>query len=343
MICAALLTACKHENADQEMAEGKSETMTIGMQDITLTMAYPATLRGSQDIAILPQVEGKIEKVLIEEGQTVRKGQTLFVIDQVAQRAALNTAIANEHAAKAVWDNAYLSLIGKEKLKSEKVVSDFTVSQMRHQVAQAKAQWELAHAEVVNARNSLSYTVVKSPSNGVVGSLPHKIGALVSPTMSLPLTYISDNAEMIAYFSLNQDQITALLRKYGSKENALKQMPAVSWQMNDGSNYESKGKVVTISGLLDQQTGTVSVRAAFSNDNRLLLSGATGNVLMPTIIKNAVVIPQTAVNELQDKYMVKKMVGGKEKLTEIKIYPLNDGKTYVVTDGLKKGDVIIKK
>jgi len=340
--CILLFVGCNNNQETQSETENKKERMTVTTRDVTLTTAYSATMRGRQDIAVFPQIESKIISLLVEEGQSVKTGQPLFVLNQVAQRAALNTAIANEHAALAALANARLTLAGKMKLYQKKIESAFTIAQTRNQVAQAKAQWEQAHAEVVNARNSLSYTVVRSPSVGVVGSIPHKVGSLVSPTMTKPLTYVSDNAVMVAYFSLNQDQLSSLLRKYGSKERALREMPPVTWQMNDGSLYDVKGKVKTISGLLDPTTGSVSVRAYFDNSKRLLLSGATGNVLMPTTFRNAVVIPQTVVSQLQDKLLVKKVVRGKTRLTEIKVYPQNDGKNYIVMSGLKAGDVIIK-
>jgi membrane fusion protein (multidrug efflux system) len=219
--CILLFTGCNYQENKNE-AESKTETMRVTTRDVTLTTAYSATMRGRQDIAVFPQLESKIVRLLIEEGQSVKIGQPLFILNQVAQRAALNTAIANEHAAQAALANARLTFAGKMKLYQKKIESAFTIAQTRNQVAQAKAQWEQAHAEVVNARNSLSYTVVRSPSAGVIGSLPYRVGALVSPTMTTPLTYVSDNAEMIAYFSLNQDQLSSLLRKYGSKEKALK-------------------------------------------------------------------------------------------------------------------------
>lgn len=342
LLSALILTSCRRQAPESEIATTKIETIKVSTRDVMLTIKYPATMRGRQDIAILPQIEGKIIRVLVTEGQAVRAGQPLFVIDQTSYRAALITARANMHAAQAHVDNARLTLQSKLQLQHQKVVSAFTVAQARYALRSAQAELEQARAEVINASNNLSYTVVKSPSSGVVGTLSYKIGALVSSSMTEPMTYVSDNAEMIAYFSLNENQITSILRKYGSKEAALKEIPEVRWQMNDGSLYKFKGRVVTISGLLDAQTGTVSVRAAFNNPSGLLLSGANGNVMMPIILHHAVVIPQTAVSELQDKMLVKRVIGGREKLQQIQVYPENDGKNYVVTSGLKAGDIIKK-
>lgn len=336
-----MLTACKQKGVIGKIAI-KENTKTIVVKDepATLTFSYPATLRGSQDIAIYPQIEGKIVKVCVEEGQTVRRGQPLFIINQVGYRAVLATAKANIQAARARVDNALLTLKSKQQLKLQKVVSSFTVAQAANALKTARAEMAQAYAEKSNAANNLSYTIVRSPSAGVVGTLPYKIGSLISSSMSQPLTYVSDNIKMVAYFSLNESQLTSLIRQYGSKTMALKKMPLVKWKMSDGSIYECQGRVATISGILDAQTGSVSVRAVFNNDKRLLISGASGNVLMPIRINHAVVIPQTAVSELQDKMIVYRIVNGRSVMTQIKVYPINDGKTYIVTGGLKAGDKI---
>ena len=344
-----IATACRDKTqeggVDVAAAEAMvdlRQTITVKEQPVTLTLKYPATLRGRQDIAVYPQVEGKIVRVCVEEGQAVKKGQPLFVIDQVGYQAALTTARANLQAAKAKEQNARLNHESNLRMRKGNIVSDFTVKQSANEWQLAKAEVMQAKAAVTNAANSLSYTVVKSPSAGVIGSLPYKVGALVSGTMTEPLTYVSDNGEMIAYYSLDEQQLSSLMMRYGGKDEAIRQMPAVKWLSSDGSTYSEQGRVVTISGILDKNTGTVSVRAAFPNPKRMLVSGATGNVLMPITMPRAIVIPQTAVSELQDKMIVYKVVGGKAKMQAISVYPINDGKNYVVTAGLKVGDIIKK-
>lgn len=349
VLLVSAISGCKNKTQDEETASADTEltvdlrqTITVREQSVTLNVKYPATLRGRQDIAVYPQVEGKIVRVCVEEGQTVKKGQPLFVIDQVGYQAALTTARANLQAAKAKEQNARLNHESNLRMRKGNIVSDFTVKQSANEWQQAKAEVMQAKAAVTNAANSLSYTVVKSPLAGVIGSLPYKVGALVSGTMTEPLTYVSDNGEMIAYYSLDEQQLSSLMMRYGGKDEAIRQMPAVKWLSSDGSTYPEQGKVVTISGILDQKTGTVSVRAAFPNPKRMLVSGATGNVLMPITMPRAIVIPQTAVSELQDKMIVYKVVGGKAKMQAISVYPINDGKNYVVTAGLKAGDIIKK-
>lgn len=343
-LCASCLSACGQSSKEKGSAEetelDMKQTITLKEQPTTLTLTFPATLRGRQDIAVLPQVEGKIVKVCVEEGQTVRRGQTLFVIDQVGYQAALATAQANLQAAKAKKQNARLNYESCRQLHAGHIVSDFTLKQSANDLTSAQAEVAQAMAAVTNAANSLSYTIVKSPSDGIIGNLPYKVGALVSANMGEPLTYVSDNREMVAYYSLSEQQFSALMMQYGGKDEAIRRMPEVRWQTSDGSTYLEKGKVVTISGILDQKTGTVSVRAAFPNPNRMLVSGATGNVVMPTTLLHAIVIPQTSVTEMQDKMVVYKLVNGKASMQTITVNPINDGRNYVVTSGLKAGDRI---
>lgn len=338
-----MLVACQQKTTtDTSITTEKIETIVVTPQTATLTLRYPATMRGQKDIAIYPQIEGKIVKVCVEEGQSVHHGQALFLIDQTGYRASLATAQANVQVARAKVGNARLTLDSKQKLKLQKVVSSFTVAQASYALKMAQAELAQAQAERNNAANNLSYTVVHSPSDGVVGTLPYKTGSLVSSTMSQPLTYVSDNARMVAYFSLDEQRLSSLLQQYGSKEETLKKMPSVKWETSDGSIYEYPGRIITISGLLDEQTGSVSVRAIFDNKRRQLISGAMGNILLPIKMPNAIVIPQTAVSELQDKMIVYRMMNGKPKMTLIKVYPINDGKAYIIISGLKAGDKIRK-
>ena len=207
----------------------------------------------------------------------------------------------------------------------------------------AKAQLAQAEAQEVNARNNLSYTEVKSPSDGVVGMLPYRAGALVSASIPQPLTTVSDNSNMYVYFSMTENQLLAMSRQYKSMDEALKNMPEVSLKLNDQSIYEQKGKIESISGVIDRKTGTVGVRAVFPNESRLLHSGASGNVLIPQTYKDCIVIPQGATVRLQDKTLVYKVVDGKAVSTLITVAEINDGREYIVLDGLKVGEEIVSE
>ena len=332
----------KGGNEDAQM-KASYATMKVSTANKELTTPYSATIRGRQDIDIYPQVSGTIERLCVTEGEVVRKGQLLFVIDQVPYKAALKTAQANVEVAKAALATAELNYNSTKELFAKKVVSAFNLKTSENSYLTAKAQLAQAEAQEVNARNNLSYTEVKSPSDGVVGMLPYRAGALVSASIPQPLTTVSDNSNMYVYFSMTENQLLAMSRQYKSMDEALKNMPEVSLKLNDQSIYEQKGKIESISGVIDRKTGTVGVRAVFPNESRLLHSGASGNVLIPQTYKDCIVIPQGATVRLQDKTLVYKVVDGKAVSTLITVAEINDGREYIVLDGLKVGEEIVSE
>lgn len=317
--------------------------MKVVTSDKEFSSSYSAAIRGRHDANILPLVSGTIQKVMVNEGQKVRKGQSLFIIDQVPYRAALNTASANVQAAKAGVATAQLSYDSAKELYAQNVISEHQLKTTENALLTAKAQLAQAEAQEVNARNSLEYTEVKSPSDGVVGSIPMREGTLVSPSMGAPLTTVSDNQEMYVYFSWTESQLLNMTRQYGDMEKALKEMPAVSLKLNDGTMYDHQGRIESISGVVDRQTGTISVRAIFPNEGGILHSGFNGTVIMPSLYKDAIVIPQSATVQQQDKYIVYKVVDGKAASALVSVVATNDGREFVVTDGLRTGDEIVAK
>ena len=339
--CVLWFTSCK-QTPDVQMNTNYA-IMKVTPTDKELSTAYSATIRGRQDIDIYPQVSGMIEKLCVSEGQKVRRGQVLFIIDQVPYKAALKTAIANVEAAKAGLATAELTYNSAKELYAQKVVSEFNLKTSQNTYLTAKAQLSQAEAQEINARNNLSYTEVKSPSDGVIGMLPYRVGALVGPSIPQPLTTVSDNSEMYVYFSMTENQLLSMTRQYGTMDEALANMPEVELQLNDKSIYDIKGKIESISGVIDRQTGTVGVRAVFPNESRLLHSGASGNVIIPNTYKNSLVIPQGATVRLQDQTIVYKVVDGKAVSTLITIAEVNNGREYIVLDGLKAGDEIVSE
>lgn len=337
--CAALMGACKQAPAMQ--MESEYAVLKVSPSDKVLSTGYSATIRGRQDIEIYPQVSGFLTKLCVEEGQAVRRGQVLFIIDQVSYKAALETAIANVEVAKASLATAQLTYDSKKELFAKKVVSQFDLKTAENTWLTAKAQLAQAKAQEVSARNNLSYTEVKSPADGVVGTLPYRVGALVSSSLPQPLTTVSDNSDMYVYFSVTENQLLALTRQYGSKTDALKNMPEVELQLNDKSVYEEKGKIETISGVVDRSTGTASLRAVFPNKKGLLYSGTSGNVILPVNRKGSLVIPQAATFEIQDKVYIYKVVDGKAQSSPVSVTRVNGGQEYIVDSGLKEGDVIV--
>lgn len=338
-ICILAVGGCKSETT--AVQDSGYEVMTLQPTDRTLTSVYSATIRGRQDIDIYPQVGGFLTKVCVQEGERVKQGQTLFIIDQVGYQAALQTAEANVAASQASLATAQLTYDSKQELHRQNVVSAFDLSTAKNALLAAEAQLAQMKAQEVNARNNLSYTVVKSPVDGVVGTLPYRVGALVSSAIPEPLTTVSDNSDMYVYFSLAENQLLGLIRQFGSKEEALKDMPPIELQLNDRSVYDVKGKIESVSGVINRSTGTVSLRAVFPNPSGLLHSGGTGNVVIPSVYRGCFVIPQSAAFELQDKVFVYKVIDGKAHSTPVSVTRVNGGKEYIVNEGIAAGDVIV--
>ncbi|MBE6194682.1 MAG: efflux RND transporter periplasmic adaptor subunit [Rikenellaceae bacterium] len=340
LIATLPLVGCKKETTKTKRTR-EYNAMILQTASRKLSSTYSATIRGKQDVDIRPKVQGYITDIKVKEGSIVRQGQTLFVIDQVPYQAALATAEANVDVAKAQVDAAELSATSKEKLFEQNIISDFDLRMARTTLASAKAQLAQARANELTASNNLSYTLVKSPVDGVVGTLPFRVGTLVSPSDSTPMTSVSDNSEMYVYFSLSESQVLSLKRQYGALENALQELPMVQLQLSDGTIYSEKGRIEAISGIIDPTTGSVTIRAKFPNKKRLLLSGGSGTILLPHRQEGCVVIPQQATFEVQDKVYAYKVENGTAKATIIGVFEISNGKEYIVESGLMEGDTII--
>lgn len=340
MLCSLpFLYACGDKQ--QTMPGEKYKTLTIKSSDQTLQSTYPASLRGQQSVEIRPQVSGTITNILINEGDLVRKGQVLFIIDQVPYKAALETALANVKSAEAKLQTARLTSNSKEELFKENIVSDFDRQTARNQLLEAEAVLAQAKAEETNARNNLSYTEVKSPVDGVASMIPYRIGALVDSNISEPLVTVSDDSQIYAYFSMAESQMLDLIQQYGSLEEAKEKMPAVSLTLSNGKTYENKGEIDAISGTIEEGTGAVTLRAIFPNNGHLLRNGGSGTISVPTVHKDCIVIPQAATYELQNRVFTWKVADQKTQSAPITIYKYNDGQTYIVLSGLTEGDTII--
>ena len=340
-VMACFMAAVSCGQAPTAMGPAEYAVMTIATTDREIPINYSATIRGRQDIAIYPQVSGTIFELCVNEGQTVSKGQPLFIIDQVPYKAALQTAEANVAAAKAGVATAQLTYDSKKELYAKNVVSQYDLLTAENTLLTAKAQLAQAEAQRVNAANNLSYTVVKAPANGVVGTLPYRVGALVSASLPQPLTTVSDNSDVYVYFSMTENQLLNLTRQYGSIANTLKNMPDVRLVLNDGSVYDRTGRIESISGVIDTSTGSVQLRAVFPNADGLLHSGGAGSVIVPNIHKDCVVVPQVATFELQNKVYVYKVEDGKATSSMIDVEKINNGREYIVKSGLTPGDVIV--
>lgn len=338
-VCAATVGGCKQ--VSQVQANNEYNVMTVSLTDKALSSRYSATIQGRQDVEVRPQVSGVITEVCIAEGAVVKKGQALFIIDQVPYKAALQTALANVETAEANVASAQLTADSKQVLFSENVVSDYDLQTARNTLRAQKAALSQARAQEISARNDLSYTVVKSPSDGVASMIPYRVGALVSSSVTTPLVTISDDAEMYVYFSMTENQLLSASRRDGSLGSAMEAMPEVQLSLSDGTLYAEKGKVDAISGLIDPMTGAIRVRAVFPNRERILRSGGAGNVVFPYEKQQCMVIPQTATYEIQDRIFIYKVEDGKAKSAPVTVFEVNNGTEYIVESGLQPGDVIV--
>lgn len=339
--CLALMSSCgkgdKSTGQAPEFAVIETQTTTAN-----LTNSYPATIKGRQDVEIRPMVSGFITKLHVDEGAVVRRGQVLFSIDPVQYQAAVNSAKAAVETAKAAVDTQELTVNNKRELNRKNIISDYDLQMAENQLAQAKAALAQAEAGLVNARNNLSYTSVTSPSDGVVGTIPYRVGSLVSPSMAQPLTTVSDISQMYAYFSMTERQLLSLIREGGSIQEILSRMPDVQLQLIDGTMYADSGRVETISQVIDQTTGSVNMRALFPNHHNILRSGSTGKVVFPNPMADVIMIPQSATTEIQDKKFVFVLQADNTlRNTEVEVFKLDDGRYYYVTGGLKAGDKIV--
>ena len=340
LVATIAFVGCKEESHSSKQTR-EYNAMILQTASRKLASTYSATIRGKQDIDIRPKVQGYITDIRVKEGSIVRKDQTLFVIDQVPYQAALATAQANVDVAKAQVAAAELSASSKEKLFEQNIISDFDLRMARTQLSSAKAQLAQARANELTAANNLSYTLVKSPVDGVVGTLPFRVGTLVSPSDAAPLTSVSDNSDMYVYFSMSESQVLSLKRQYGALENALQELPLIDLQLSDGTIYSEKGRIEAISGIIDPTTGSTTIRAKFPNHNRLLLSGGSGAVILPHRQEGCIVIPKAATYEVQDKVYTYKVENGKTKATIIGVFEISNSKEYIVESGLMVGDTIV--
>ncbi len=340
LLTAALFVSCSEEKQQRQDA-AQYQTMVVGRKDMTLEHQYSARMTGRQIVEVRPQVSGCITRILTGEGEAVRKGQTLFIIDQVPYRAALEMASAARKSAEARLATAKMNYENEMKLQEGQVVSDMSVETMRNALLEAEAALAQAKAQEVNARNNLSYTEVKSPVNGVASMIPWHVGSLVNSSISEPLVTVADDSEMYVYFSISENQVLNLITQYGSIAEFISKAPPVSLRMNNGQEYDQQGRISAVSGTVDTQTGAVTLRATFPNAGGLLHNGGSATIVVPTHRADCIVIPQEATYELQNRMFVYRVVDGKTKATAITLFPQNNGREYIVEDGISVGDTII--
>ena len=325
-----------------DFGDNEYAVRTIQAQEADIQTTYPATIKGMQDVEIRPKVSGFITKLCVKEGQAVKAGQLLFVIDNVTYSAAVRQAKAAVNSAKAQLSTAKLTYNNNQKLFQNNVIGSYELESAKNAYESALAAVAQAEASYVSAKQNLDFCYVTSPANGVVGDLPYRVGALVSASSQQPLTTVSNICTMQVYFSMTEKDLLDMTKTAGGIHAAIKDYPAVKLQLADGTIYNQPGHVATVSGVIDPTTGSVSMRADFPNPEHLLKSGGSGSIVVPHNNSTAIIIPQDAVSQVQDKYFV--YVVGKDnkvKYTPVTVNPNNDGKNYIIDGGLSVGDRIV--
>jgi membrane fusion protein (multidrug efflux system) len=309
----------------------------------TTYQEYPASVEGTVNVEVRPQVSGTLDKVFVDEGSFVSAGQPIFKINEQPYRAALNNAIASQHAAEGAAANAQLEIDKLTPLVQNKVVSDYQLKTAKAAYEIAKANIEQAKANVSTAQINLGYTLIKAPVSGYIGRLLKKQGSLVAPADIEALTQLSDVHDVHVYFSLSEKDFVSFKEQYPGEtlKDKLKQLPAVSLLLADNSAYAKQGKIDMIDGQFDKNTGAITLRASFANPQGLLRSGNTGKVRLSLQHKDALIVPQSATMEMQDKVFVFAVAdSNKVKKQAITIIG-KSGNNYLVKDGVKAGDQIV--
>ena len=338
---ALALTACGGKTQMPEQSNDFT-VETVRTAEADVNTSYPATIRGIQDIEIRPKIAGHITKVLVDEGDFVRAGQPMFLIDRVQYEAAVKSAEANIKVMQSNISTQELTVENKRKLYEKQIISKYDYDIAQNQLQAFKAQLAQSRAALTDAKNNLSYCTITSPSNGVVGTIPFRVGSLVSSASAEPLTTVSNISKVYVYFSMTEKQLLDLTRESGGIEKAIEAMPAINLVLADGSQYSQQGHITAVSGVIDQNTGAVQMRATFDNAGLILRSGGTGSILIPTHSDNAILIPQKATYDIQNKkfvYIVNQ--NNTVDSREIQVMTQNDGKSYIVTSGLKAGERIV--
>lgn len=338
LMVAASLFSCQEKTVQQQVPE--YAVMVIEEEPVIVKNSFPAIISGDQDAEVRSNVSGTLIKKHVDKGDMVKKGDLLFEIDHAPYQADYNMALANVNSAKVGVESAELTAVNKTNLYEKGIISEYEKKLADNQWESAKAQLEQAEAKLEQARINLDYSYVKSPHDGVVGSIPFSVGSLVGPTTIEALTTVSQIDRVDADFSINEKLMLYYTSKGGVKD-ILKFMPEVELKLADGTVYEHKGTVTSVSGSLDTKTGSASMTATFPNPDKILRSGATGVIFIPREIYNARLVPQNATFEMQDKKFVYIFNDSITEMREIKVDNLTYEQNYIVTEGLEEGDVIV--
>ncbi|PKQ60228.1 hypothetical protein BZG02_20190 [Labilibaculum filiforme] len=338
------LTSCK-DSSQQQMAKGPMPfpVQTAEKGNVTIYNQYAANIEGEQNIEIRPKVDGFVDKIYIDEGTEVKKGQLLFKLSSETLNQQVNAASANVEVAKAQVVAAQVEVDKIKPLVQKNIISEVQLQTAESSLNATKAQLNAAQANYMNAKENLDYTFIKSPVDGIVGSIPYRIGSLVGRSEAKPLTTVSNISNVYAYFTLNEKQLLQFNRELNGNSIAskIKELPAVELILADGSTYDQKGKIETINGMVNPRTGSISYRAIFPNPNNLLRSGISGQVKLPSMLNEAILVPQKATFELQGKKFVYVVDKENKVLSKEVFISESIDQNFIVENGLNEGQSFV--
>jgi len=335
------LTACGIDMPKE--TQSSFETMTVKKSDVELPYKFSARMKGQNDVTVTPQIGGQLMKIAVAEGQQVKKGQVLFVIDSRNAQLELEAAQANLQAALAQENSAALEYESNKNLFEKKIVSSYMLSNSENSYKQAQASVSQAKAAVNRAKVNLGFCTITASVSGLIGEIPVRVGDQVSPATQL--TMLSGNTTMDAEISVTEDIIESMVQegvKAADIEKYLANMPPATFVMKNGTEYPHKGRVVSLTGIVNAATGSLTAKVSFPNPDGHLYSGIQGTVIMSFGEKDVIVIPQNAVVRLQDKSLVYKVQADSTATAiDVTTQDTGNGKDFIITSGLQAGDRIV--
>lgn len=336
-----LLVSCGNKQQGGEAPLEKFPTMVVDHQNVHLETVFPVTIKGTEDVEIRPRIDGLIEAMYVDEGSVVRAGQPLFKINSPSAIQSLATAQAAVQSATASLNTAKVNVDRIRPLAAEGIVSEVQLQTSENAYKSALEALNQANASLANAKAIDEWTRVLSPINGVVGAINLRTGSLVSP--STAITTVANTDKVYAYFSINEKLLMDWMNTLEGKtqKEKIANLPAITLIMADGSEYTEKGKIETISGVVNVTTGSANLRVEFPNKEGILKSGSSGKIIIPQEVENVFVIPQAATFAIQNKTLLFKVQGDSVVQKTISVAPMPDGKSFAVTEGLEKGDKIV--
>ncbi|MBB1646999.1 efflux RND transporter periplasmic adaptor subunit [Sphingobacterium sp. UME9] len=340
-----LLQSCTQSKKEvKDKAISSYQVLDLVPKQVTIYNEFPASIQGENVVEIKPMVSGYLQDIYVPEGTTVVKGQLLFRIknpqydqDIITARAAIKIAEANVNTAR-------MNVEKVKPLVEQDIVSKYELDAAQYNLQSQQASLAQAEANLANAQTNQGYTYIRSPQNGTIGLIPYKIGALISNTASDPLTTLSSTNNVFAYFSVSEKQLLSFMENTAGQtlSDKLAHIPPVTLVLANGMVYPTKGKLEPASGGVEASTGTATFKATFSNTMGLISNGASATIRIPKDLQHAILVPQTAIYQLQDKSFVYKINNDNRVFsTVVNTSPTNDGNFVVITSGVKNGDRLL--